>query len=106
MALSSSHVLSQWFETGRHGLPDPWGGGGWGGWTGHVALQETLDYSWLFTQIQVEMLNCRTARPGVFNGSFKLMLKVCVKKKKTKRFENMSLRWDFQVWRSWRWMKL
>lgn len=64
-----------------------------------MALQETLDYSWLFTQIQVEMFNCRPARPGVFNGNFKLMLKVCVKKKERERFENMSLRWDFQVWR-------
>lgn len=48
MALSSSHVLSQGFETGRSGLPDPWAGGA-GGWAGHVALQETLDYSWLLT---------------------------------------------------------
>lgn len=30
MALSSSHVLSQRFETGRSGLPDPWGEGGRG----------------------------------------------------------------------------
>lgn len=26
-SLSSSHILSQGFETGRSGLPDPWAGG-------------------------------------------------------------------------------
>lgn len=83
--------------TGALGIPGAARGGGGrgdgrgreGGWTragaGYVALQETLDYSWLFTQIQVEMFNCRPARPGVFNGNFKLMLKVCVKKKERER---------------------